>query len=252
MRKTKICSLVMAGMMLFSNLAGCGDTIPNLTAEENWMIAEYSAGLLLKYDAHHVRRLVSDDEIDAAYAEAYQNAEWQWKVEKYQEEQKKEEMEASSHGGNGLESSADTEVVDYSMEEILGISGTFQIEYLGYEVCKSYPSEDSEDYYVAMEATGGNDLFILHYQMTNLTGEEQLCDILHSGVTFSATINEKKYGSQLTLLMDDLSQYYEVIPAYESRQVAILFQIPEEMAYDIESVSLKVKSKTMNNRFILE
>lgn len=245
--------MLMVPMLLAGVLSGCGDMIPTLTDEENWKIAEYSAGLLLKYDAHNIRRLVSDNIIQAAYEEAYKMAEWEWKVEQYKEQQRQEEMAASnnhssSENGDGESAPA----ISYTMEEILGIEGSFQLTYTGCEVTDSYCSEGYEDIFGAMEATSGNQLVILHFDLYNITGEDLFCDLIHQSVKYSATINDKKYGAQMTLLLDDLTQYYDTVPAYSSKSAVVVFQLPESEAFNIQSISLRLKSGEMSNRFVLQ
>lgn len=242
----------LSGLLVLTSLSGCGDTIPTLTDEENWKIAEYAAGLLLKYDAHHLRRLVSDEVINAAYEEAYKKAEWNWKVEQYIAGMENEKPGTDSNSsGSASSGGSSSEQVSYSIEEILGIENSFILNYTGYEIADSYPNEDSEDFYVAMDATTGNKLLILHYNMANIAGEDVMCDILHSKASFQLTVNDKKYGSQWTLLFDDFTQYYDTVAAGEERTVSIIFEVPEEKTIEIDTLELKVKCQDKSNRFVL-
>ena len=50
-------SVLVCGLMVALLTAGCGE-MPDLTQEETDLIAEYAAGILLKYDRDQVNRLV--------------------------------------------------------------------------------------------------------------------------------------------------------------------------------------------------
>ena len=65
MKKGKVIGLLVMSAVL---LTGCVDSMPDLTAEQSDIIAEYAAGLLLKYSRHYDYKIVSEEELAAAKA----------------------------------------------------------------------------------------------------------------------------------------------------------------------------------------
>lgn len=66
MKKGKVLGLIAMSAML---MTGCVDAMPELTAEQSDIIAEYAAGLLLKYSPRYQYRIVSEEELAAAVAD---------------------------------------------------------------------------------------------------------------------------------------------------------------------------------------
>ena len=60
MKKGKVLGLIALSAIL---LTGCVDAMPELTAEQSDIIAEYAAGLLLKYSPRYQYRIVSEEEL---------------------------------------------------------------------------------------------------------------------------------------------------------------------------------------------
>ena len=67
----------MLGLIALSAvlLTGCVDAMPDLTAEQSDIIAEYAAGLLLKYSPRYQYRIVSEEELAAAIADRQTSSE---------------------------------------------------------------------------------------------------------------------------------------------------------------------------------
>ena len=63
MKEGKVLGLFVMSAML---LTGCVDSMPELTAEQSEMVAEYAAGLILKYSPKYDYKIVSEEEVAAA------------------------------------------------------------------------------------------------------------------------------------------------------------------------------------------
>ena len=71
MKKIKILGLLAMSAVM---LTGCVDAMPDMTTEQSDIVAEYAAGLLLKYSPNYNYRLVSDEELSSAIAQNKLNA----------------------------------------------------------------------------------------------------------------------------------------------------------------------------------
>ena len=65
MKKGKVLGLFAMSAML---LTGCIDAMPELTAEQSDIVAEYAAGLLLKYSSNYNYKIADEEEVLAALA----------------------------------------------------------------------------------------------------------------------------------------------------------------------------------------
>ena len=237
--KRKI-AMILGIMISVTGLAGCAvDELPTLTETESKQIAEYASGLLLKYDAHNVTRLVDDSEIAAAYEKAYQKAELAYKAQQFKQAAKEEEENKKGNGsGEGTKESA----VTYTLAQALSIDSDFSLDYTGTEIVKTYPS--GQDALIVMDALPGNALYVVHFTLTNLTGEEKLCDLLNQNIAYSIRVNgEKSYKNEFTLLDDDLTIFMETVPAGTSVPLSVVFEMSESEIANMQSVVFKIKSK---------
>jgi len=66
MMKKRYLKLSIFTMAMMFVLSGCGSDFPDLTADEQQVIGEYAATLLMKYDANNRSRLMSREEVEAA------------------------------------------------------------------------------------------------------------------------------------------------------------------------------------------
>ena len=71
MKKLRILLLITVTALI---MGACGNEIPELSDEELYMVEEYAAKLLLKYDANYSGTTLSDEEEETLRAEAEKKA----------------------------------------------------------------------------------------------------------------------------------------------------------------------------------
>ena len=54
----------------------------------------------------------------------------------------------------------------------------FSIDYSSYELCESYPKEGEEEFFMAMDATPGNQLCVVKFSVHNTTSEDSELDMI--------------------------------------------------------------------------
>ena len=106
MKKKTIAVCCMASALMA--VSGCGNAIPDMSEEQGAIVAEYAAGLLLKYDKNYTTRLVEEEA--AASEEPEEEA-----------EEKTEEKEPS--GQEAAEPEKDSVSENEIADEKDGISG---------------------------------------------------------------------------------------------------------------------------------
>lgn len=213
-------SILLCGISIACVLTGCGKKMPELTEEENQMIAEYAAGMLLKYDKGYNNRLVDTSAYEVTEEDISEQTE-----EMAEEEQTKAEPVEETEV---IDVSQDEETVFSTIEAYYGIQDvTFQ--YTGYELTDSYPSAaEGEDLFFAMDATEGTELLVLKFTAINTSNSDVALNMIEHGARFRVSVNgEAGKGALATMLLDDLQTYDDVISAGSSVELVSIVEIPQ-------------------------
>lgn len=238
MKRGYLYSVVLFSVCIL--LSGCA-SIPELNNEQEEMVTEYAASLLLKYDSENHSRLVPIDSYISAYSTAkkmHDDAEKQYydaiaaeeearKAEtKAQEElnSKSAEIAGEMHASDGT---GGARVVDArSISDFIGALG-FSIEYAGFDLLDSYP-EDMDDLFFSIDATTGNDLLVIYFNVTNLMSETSQLDIFNMGPIFKISVNGGRYSSVFKALVeDDMSVYLGSFNGNESKRLVLITEVSE-------------------------
>jgi len=237
----KACAISVA-MMLF--LTGCGMNYPELTAEEEVMVGEYAAKLLLKYDANNRSRLIVREELDEEEVVVEEPEDLQEETQ----EEVLEEPEVSLGEPEVVEPSieyneAPPSNMIASPEEFYELSEGISIDYLGMELCSSYPPAGQADSYFALDATEGKTLMVLKFKIENHAQSDQKVDLLTQNVLFRITANGGYTRNTLTtMLLDDMSTYVGTLGAGEAQEVVLLAEVDDNVANSISTLMLNLKN----------
>ena len=244
MKKKTIAVCCMASVLMA--VSGCGNAIPDMSEEQGAIVAEYAAGLLLKYDKNYTTRLVEEE---AAASEPEEEA-----------EEKTEEKEP--FGQEAAEPEKDSVSENEIADEKDGISGVaavvnigsflelgaVSVDYQGYEVVDSYAEGNDTDIAFAMNASPGAKLVVTKFLLTNTGTEEAACDVLSKaacdelpdGVRFRIKYGLETKNALHTMLSDDLSAINTMIPAGESITAVLIIEVKEEEAENVPEMSLVI------------
>lgn len=251
-----VCIVVLS---LFS--VGCTKTI-TLTDDENYMIAEYAAELLLKYDRNTDMKYYDDSVVATPQEPVATEAETS--TEKPENtagstedasEKDAEEDDGTTDGstetdnGSGGQSTALTDVNGVKADadtsfDIAAFAGEDQVsvKYAYYMILDRYPSYDHDGMYIEIEAPAGYKLLVLKFDIENKTNEDQILDLYSKGLEYSIIINDSKSAKQmLTILIDDLYTYQMTLEGSMRQEAVLLFQVSESVADKISDLKLKVE-----------
>ncbi len=227
-----ICSLSLS-------LAGCGSQELNLTESEQKLITEYAASILMQYNAGSNMRILTGRELELAEAEEQVRLEQEARRQQAALEYQNAGGEAGTTttttvgGAEGMVTStaagdnvaAISDLGNFFATE--GLSAGFSITYQNYEVTDSYSDPQEGDLMMAMDATPGKKLLVVHFSVTNNNGEAALLDVLSLGGKFRLKIDGETILSQYTLLLNDLSMYKGTIEAGATMDAVLVFEISE-------------------------
>ena len=229
-------SILLCGIGLSCFLTGCGNTMPELTEEENDLITEYAVSLLLQYDKNSTSRLIDLAAYEEERGIIEENAEAVKEAESLDAESEEER--------SSLE--VDTEVVDLTeeakastIEEFYGIDG-FSFQYMGYDFKTEYPdmAENEADAFFAMEATEGMQLMIMKFHVINQYGTE--LNMLNYDTKLRVSINGESSKSALsTMLLNDLQTYKGIPEADGSTELVVIVEVPNGTNVDTLSLTLR-------------
>lgn len=239
MKRVHFVLLPILCAMLFG---GCG-LIPEVTLseEDSQLVAEYAAGLLLKYDEKHNNGLmeITDAPIVVETPDTTSTP-----------------ATGTSGAGSEIE---ETETRDVSgliaapeLASVIGIPD-FDVTYTGYETCDFYPEQESEDLVFSMQAQQGYDLLVLHFDLTNPTDAPLECDVVNNGSLFRALVNDgERLNAQTTILLNDLSVYSGTLEAGETVDTVVVFEIEEDVTAELSSISLLIVGDTDDYTYQLQ
>ncbi len=218
----KVRSVLLTGLCMIL-LNGCG-LIPEvkLSDEDSVLVAEYAAGLLLKYETQHQNGLmeITDDPIIV-------------------ETPTPEPAAASGDMAEGGMAGTDASELVTGMAESVPLAQAigipdFLVTYTGYEICDIYPEQSSDELVFSMQAQEGHDLLILHFDLTNPTESAMDCDVVTGSPLFRARLNEDlRVNSQTTILLNDLSVYSGTLEENEAVDTVVVFEIEEGTAAEL-------------------
>lgn len=232
--------VLMAGMAIF--LTGCGSDFPDMTQEEEQMVGEYAANILLKYDANHRSRLVSREIVA-------------------EEDAKKEEKDdiVQQEPSQAMDPVEDTPVIEIgqrpsdnvdagSLEAFYELPEGVTITYQGHDVVGSYCQDGEDSDFFALDASEGKQLLVIKFKIENQSQAEQTIDLLSQPAMIRATVNgTKKYNILTTMLINDMATYKGVIPANGVSDVVLLAEIDSELSEDITALSIQFKNEVKSH-----
>ncbi|MBR4720106.1 MAG: hypothetical protein IKP31_07700 [Lachnospiraceae bacterium] len=124
--------------------------------------------------------------------------------------------------------------------EAIGIYG-FDMSYNGYETAEVYPASEGNDLTFSMQAAPGKELIVLHLDVINPGSEDAECDVLDCNVKFRILVNDSdRINEQMTILLNDLKSYKDTIGAGQKTDTVLVFEADTSVAESIGSLSLIV------------
>lgn len=237
--KKKLLFGCMIILSLFS--VGCAKTI-ELTDEENYMIAEYAAELLLKYDRNSDLKYYDTEYTDVATPMEPEQTTEEVTTEAVTTEEEITDVQTTETIVNeedvsGIEADADS---SFDIAEFVG-EDKVSISYAYYMILDSYPSYDQEGIFIEIEAPAGYKLLVVKFDVENNTNDAQYIDMYSKDLEYNIILNNKKSAKQmLTILIDDLYTYQTTIDASMREETVLLFQVSESIADQINDLKLRV------------
>lgn len=244
----RILVLTLVGISAFV-FTGCGK-VQELTEEETQLIAEYSAGLLLKYDQKYVDRI---DEGEKEASEITSEDEEPVTTEEVTTEAVTEEprqgMDIS--GGISSDNTSPEELAGAGQEsdiaKIAGVDGV-AITYDSYVITEHYPDGGDMEQLVDLQASEGYKLLVLRFKVTG-QGEGMVdVSLADKELEYRIVCNGTKAAvPMLTILPDDLGTLVTSVDNGQEQEAVLVFQISDSVEEQLESIELYIQYNNIDN-----
>ena len=225
-------------------LCGCNSDVPDLTPEQTALISEYATHLLVKHSELSDRNLLDEKDLEAGIIAEAEERERKLKADEIAQSYLNKEVEMiDGTTGEEAEGAGDnSEALPMrAIGEFFG-EDRFTIDYNSYELCKSYPAEGEDDFFIAMDATAGNQLCVVKFSVQNVTSEDSEFDMISKNSKYMLQMaGGETIPAQATLLLDDFSSYRGTIAANTTQQMVLVFEV-DDTVMQMDSSQLVMKN----------
>lgn len=210
-------------------LGGCGETLHELTPEEEALIVHYAAYVVAK---HNIQQ---KDGMSNVYIPEVEEQETESVDTPLDTELPEGTQTPEGEGGTPGE---ETEVENTTvlLADAIGHSADLTITYAGSYVADNYIEGSA----YSLDATEGNTFYIMKFTITNATEADVMVDNLTKGLSFKLESGDVSAKSEVTFLMTDFSTYVGTIAAGQSVETILLFEVPESSAEAILEPTLQI------------
>ena len=163
----------------------------------------------------------------------------------------KDSSEKSSKNGStgGTTGVSDAGAITLSSDQTQEILDDIFLSYQGYSVSSTYP-ESSKSYVI--NADKGKKLLVLRFDLYNASNSAKEVNMLKLNLLFQIILNGKNIGySSVTFLPNDLTSYIGTIDSRAHESLAILTQIDEKNASNVDTLGLIMTRKGKDQKINL-
>lgn len=241
MKRNKILLLSVMLMSLVT-LTGCFG-VKNITEEESDLIAEYSAGVLLRYSNSYQWRLLTREQ---ASKEDGSDVTATPEPSALPSDEPQETAEAVSPTGDTASSQPDAqgtddgssqepEVKSVSLTEVYGIKGV-DITMDRAEYCKKYKN-------IQVASSSGEKLLVITFKLHNTSGSAKKINLMNREIDYPITIGADTYSMGINILEgNDMKYLKTTIPAGKTVTAALVYTLPSSVK-KTEEIHLIVQEK---------
>lgn len=199
------CILSVCLCLVMFMLAGCVQ-MRELTEEEQDIVAEYSAGIVLQHAENYKKRLEKQE--NPAAPESSQPPQATAAPENT--------PEPAQAAGSGEEPS----LTQASLDDLYQVSG-MEAKYTSYKSCDKYSNQ--------IAAHEGEWLYIVNFRVTNTTKKPLKVDLSERRIKYLLNVDGSEYQAHPSFLDNGGMDFLETkIPAGASEKAVVVFRVPEK------------------------
>lgn len=230
-------STILISVMCILSLTGCESV--KYTTEQEDIIANYAANLLLRHDKKYKYNYI--------YELDYVEEEMTSDNSGFEDETEPDISNGNLTGEENVNIIADSSSVTKAFHMPEGI----RVEYLDYDIADRYPADNSEDELFVMKSVDNRKLLIIKFRVTNTTSQDIPVNMMSYNSKYKGIVNDvKKYNAQLTLLLDAFNTYEGTMAAGSSKDFVLIYQTQIESKDDVKSLSVAISDSSDNETVI--
>ena len=207
-------------------LGGCGDSLHELTVEEEALIVHYAAYVVAKHNIQQ-KDGMSGVPIPDAIPENTETVDTPVDTEDTQNPQGQ---------GDGTVDAPQVEDTTITLAEAIGHANDLTIAYGGSYTSNNYIEGSA----YSIDASAGNTFYIMKIVLSNTTEADVEVENVTKGLNFKLVYGDQNVNAEVTFLMTDFSTYYGTIPSGQSVETVLLFEVPEASAEQITEPTLQI------------
>lgn len=219
-KKKRILLLCLCASMCM--LVGCVEG-KSLTEEQQDVIAEYSAGVLLRnYDKYN-QRLVKTEPVVPAVTEQPTAA-------------PATEPPVTDSGTSQPGAEEEEQLNEVSLDDLYHVSG-MKVSYDSYVACNEYPKDSP----MQLTAKKGQFLLVVRFVVKNKSSKPLSVDLMKREISYLLNMDGKEYQPVIAMQENGGMNYLKTkLKAGASEKAILVYEIPDE-SKDPESMVLTVK-----------
>lgn len=232
----QVAGIALLGMCSVG-LCSCAGSL-NYTEEQEDIIANYAAEIVLKHDAEYKYNYydsVSNKDFEEETTIVVEEEQVTLPTPSVVPDNPSESVNNSDNPNNGI---SDPTSISSAFELPLGVNA----EFVDYMITDRYPTESTQDVFV-MKAVANSKLLVLKFRITNTNSSDSDVNFMANEKKYRGIVDDsKKYNAQLTLLSDALNTYEGKIAANSSKELVLIYQTQIDSKEDIRSIAVSVSS----------
>lgn len=225
---------VLAAAVICVFLSGCGTPLAKLTPEEESLIVAYAAGSVAKANQYMEQGLTYPRSEEAAEPDTEEDLSEEPETDKPKENtggtDGSKDQTAQEQEGPGAQAA--------TLAEALAIN-PITVEYRGYDLRKNYIVGD----YFALNASPQMTYLVLNIGLVNSSPEPVDCNMYAKNLNCGLYINDTFVSNSIpTVLTEDFSTFIGTLDGGATMETVIIFEVPEDIAGQIQSLSMDLES----------
>lgn len=239
MKKKKLSKTLALSLIIISafGLCSCGGSL-EYTEQQEDVIADYMANMLLRHDVNYQYRYISEEETTTEEETTAQEE----TTDLYADE--------TDDSQNGVSDNGEANAVSVDdLATALKMPDGISVQYDGFEVTDIF--SDEEDSLFVMKAVEGYRLLVVKFKVTNTTGADISINMMANIAKYKGIVNDtKKYNSQLTLFLNAINTFEGTIGAGSTKTMFLIYQTQLDSEDQLSSLSVEL-TDTSNQRTII-
>lgn len=217
MKYNRMLLLTVLFLTIFT-LGGCMD-VKDMTEEESDMVAEFSAGVLLRYSDTYQWRLITKEQRQAA-GETSSPVPGATVTPSAEPQETVNPAEGGESGNSSAESPA---LQDVSLDDVYRLNGV-KVSFSNAWTCKQYKN-------IQVPVDSDERLFVVAFQLRNTSSKKRSVNLMKRNIEYPLEIDGATYQLGLNLLEGNDMKYLKLsLAPGEKKKAVLVYNIPKSAA----------------------